>query len=128
MTTTYTRQMIASEALSLLFQDGIANDPAPEDIERVDQKIDALFAELDARDVVSVPDPDDIEPAHFSALAELLANECAPLFNKPKNEMGRLAAEDRLREIVRAAPVYKLKTDPLLRAGQRRRAIYRGGW
>src|SRR3954465_14883268 len=98
--TTRGRDDLANEALNILMETGAGQSPDAEDTEYCVSKIDGLFSELSARDVVTVADPEDIEDAFFDALAELLANACAPHFGKPKDEGFRLAAEGRLAVMV----------------------------
>jgi hypothetical protein len=117
--TTYTRTMLANEALDILQRNGLGQSPEAEDTAKVDAKIDALVAELESRQVVSVPDLEDIEAAHFNPLAELLANECAPNFGLQKNPNVKEMAEDRLKIMVNnaQAPRKTLGIDPLLSGG-----------
>jgi hypothetical protein len=104
MTTTYTRTMLANEALDILQRNGLGQSPDAEDTQKIDTKIDALLAELSARQIVDVPDAEDIEPAYFNSIAELLANEAAPNFGLPKNPVMKDAAEERLKIMVNNSP------------------------
>lgn len=120
MTTTYDRTALAGEALSNLFKDGgTGQSPEDEDILYVDSRIDAMLEDLSGRNVVSITDPDDIPPAYFLALGEILADVCAPKFNRPRNPAMRLDAEDRLKTVVNNTPAVNktLKVDPALRRG-----------
>lgn len=117
MTTTYTRLMLVDEALATLFSDGgTGQSPDPEDVDFVDSRIDALLAELSARNIVTVSDPTDIDPAIFMPLAELLADYCATKFGQQRNAATRLDAEDRIQIVNTRSDVdqFKLKTDPAL--------------
>lgn len=111
--TTYTRSMLVNEALQVLQVVGAGQAADSEDQERVDDKVEALLAELEARDIVSVSDVADIAPEHFNPLAELLANECAPSFGLPKSPGMKEAAEDRLRIVTRRGSMsdMRLKVD-----------------
>lgn len=102
--TTYTRTMLANEALDILQRVGLGQSPDSEDTEKIDRKIDALLAELSARNIVEIPDPDDIDAAFFNPLAELLANEAAPNFGGQKNPAVREAGEERLKIMVNNTP------------------------
>lgn len=115
--TTYTRAMLNTKALELLFMSGAGNAPEADDIQKVDQYVDGLLAELEARNIVTVPDIANIEPAHFGALAERLAMECAPAFSKPRSQEAIEAAEERLKVMTRIGVAYPLKVDPALRSG-----------
>lgn len=116
--TTYDRTALTNEALANLFADGGAGQSADsEDVAFVDSRIDALLAELNERSIVSISDPDDIEPAYFLALGELLAEFCGPKFGRPRNRDLRLDAEDRLKVMVNNGPPINtvLKVEPALR-------------
>jgi hypothetical protein len=104
MTTTYTRTMLANEALDILQKVGLGQSPDAEDTEKIDRKIDALIEELAARSIVSIADAEDIPPAYFNPLAELLANEAAPNFGGQKNAAVREAAEERLKIMENNSP------------------------
>lgn len=115
--TTYTRLMLVDEALATLFSDGgTGQSPDPEDVEFVDSRVDALLGELSARDIVTVPDPEDINEAIFMPLAELLADYCAPKFGQQRNKDMRLDAEDRIQIVNTRSDIdqFKLKTDPAI--------------
>lgn len=117
--TTYTRTMLANEALVLLQKVGLGQSPDAEDTAKVDEKIDAVLDELSERNIVTIPDPDDIRAAYFNPLAELLANECAPNFGGQKSMAIKEQAEDRLKTMVNNAPASKktLGIDQLLSSG-----------
>ncbi len=127
--TTYTRTMLANEALDLLQKVGLGQGPDPEDTAKVDGKIDAVLAELEVRQIVSIPDPEDIYAAYFNPLAELVANECAPNFGGQKSLAIKESAEDRLKIMVQnaEAPRKTLGIDPLLQSS-RRPGLSVAGW
>jgi hypothetical protein len=104
MTTTYTRVILANEALDILQRVGLGQSADAEDTAKITLKIDALLAELSERTIVDIPDSDDIPPAYFNALAELLANEAAPNFGGQKNPAVREAGEERLKVMVNNSP------------------------
>ena len=109
------RADLINEALRILLVLGAGQSPDSEDTQRVDARIDPLFAELSVRDIVTVADDEDIEPAYFSALAELLASECAPTFGQSRDADAKSAAEERLKAMVRATPLRLLETEKVLR-------------
>lgn len=109
------RAELINEALRILLVLGSGQSADSEDAQRVDARVDPLFAELSARDVVTVADDEDIEPAYFGALAELLANECAPAFGQARDAATRSAVEERLKAMVRATPLRLLETEQALR-------------
>jgi hypothetical protein len=110
------RAELINEALRVLLVLGSGQSPDAEDTQRVDARIDSLLAELSARDIVTVADDEDIDPACFGALAELLASECAPTFGQTRDPAARSAVEERLKAMVRATPLRLLETEKALRA------------
>lgn len=112
--TTYTQAQIALEVLNLLDVVGTQQSAETEDITAVTNKIPAVIDELAARNVIQITDADAVEAEFFNPLCEIVANECAPTFGKPKNEALREAAEERLRIMVRAAPSYPLRIESAL--------------
>jgi hypothetical protein len=120
--TTYTRTMLANEALELLqMGGGLGGAPDAEDTQKMDRKIDAVLAELSERGIVDIPDVGDIPPAYFSPLAEILANEAAPNFSKQKNPAVRESAEERLKIMTNNTPATNktLGVDRSLPTGRR---------
>lgn len=116
--TTYTSDMLAAEALANLFRDGGAGQsPEAEDIEYVKARISAVLDRLAAKNIVTIPDVEDIEPAYFLNLAELVAIECAPKFGGQKSLEMRDNAEEELRVMVRRSDGRKLRVDPALTPG-----------
>jgi hypothetical protein len=109
------RAELINEALRILLVLGSGQSPDSEDTQRVDARIDPLLAELSVRDIVTVADDEDIDPAYFGALAELLANECAPAFGQARDAAARSAVEERLKAMVRATPLRLLETEQALR-------------
>ena len=115
-----TRDALVAEALTELFADGGAGQsPDAEDRDAVDRKVDGLIEELAARGIVTVANDEQIPPEWFGPLAELLANECAPRFGRPKSTALREDAEARLKVMTRLSSRRLLGTDALLRAGLR---------
>jgi len=115
-----TRDALVAEALTELFADGGAGQsPDAEDRDAVDRKVDGLIEELSARGIVTVANDEQIPPEWFGPLAELLANECAPRFGRPKSATLRDDAEARLKVMTRLSSRRLLGTDALLRAGLR---------
>jgi hypothetical protein len=104
MTTTYTRTILANEALDILQRVGLGQSPDAEDTAKIDLKIDALLAELSERGIVDIADSEDIPAAYFNSVAELLANEAAPNFGGQKNPAVKEAAEERLKVMVNNSP------------------------
>jgi hypothetical protein len=100
MTTKTRAQLVelAAEEL-LLTSDGNSLEDSDED--KIDRRVDGLFAELSARGVVDVDDEAEIPVEWCGPLAELLANECAVAFGKQKiSPAARTEIEDRLKVII----------------------------
>jgi hypothetical protein len=115
-----TRDELVAEALTELFADGgSGQSPDAEDRDAVDRKVDGLIEELAARNIVTVSDDEQIPPEWFGPLVELLANECAPRFGRPKSAALREDAEARLKVMTRGSPRRLLGTDAIFRAGVR---------
>lgn len=112
--TTKTREQLVAMALDELYVTGTGQAPDDDDEDKVDSRFDGLMAELALREVVQVDNEDAIPVEWCGALAELLANECAAAFGRPKkSEADRTAIEDRLKVMVQRvqASNRKLRTD-----------------
>lgn len=116
-----TRDDLIRQALTGLKVIGSGQAPDADDSETISAKIDGLFAELAARSVATVTDDDRIPSEWFNALADLLANECAPAFGAERNPAIREDAEARLKVMTRQQPQRLLRTDTYFRAGSRLR-------
>lgn len=98
MATTKTRAQFVAMAADELGIVGSGQSLADEDEDKIDSRVDGLFAELAAREVIFVQDDEAIPVEHAGPLAELLANECAQIFGKQKMSVqAREGIEDRLR-------------------------------
>lgn len=75
-----TRADLVSRALKFLGKLRAGQAPEAEDYQSVDDEIDPLLENLKFRNIVYVPDPDDIDDAIFQPLARRLAGECAADF------------------------------------------------
>lgn len=90
---------LAADELGIL---GAGQSLADEDEDKIDSRIDGLWAELSVRGVVDVGNDEAIPVEWSGPLAELLANECAPTFGIPKKDVSM--AEERLRVMTRRQP------------------------
>lgn len=93
----------------------------PEDQQKIDSRVDGLFAELGSRGVCTVSDDDAILIEWSEPLAILLANSCATIFGKAKlGTADREMIEDRLRVMVNNNPPAKktLSVDRSLTRGR----------
>lgn len=113
MDPTRTRAELVVMALEDLLVVGSGQSPEDEDVEKVDSRVDGLFDDLATREVVYIPNEDEIPAAFCETLSELLANACAPVFGKVKmTQQQREAVESRLKAIVATRPTYEvLKVD-----------------
>lgn len=103
-----TRANLAQRALEKLMVVGAGQSADSEDMEKADDVIDAMVADLAARDVYSVADLDDIDLAAFEWLADYLAFLIAPDFALPQDEGRRQRAEFMLRRQNAAGPTYEV--------------------
>lgn len=122
--TTKTRAELVTMASDELLISSSGNSPDADDFDKVNARVDGLFAELASRGICEIADEDEIPVEWTGPLSELLANECANIFGRPKKAaLDREMIEDRLRVMVnRIAPVRNtLRTDNAL---QPRRGFY----
>lgn len=107
---TKTRSDLVTQALADLQVLAAGQTPSTEDFESVDGHVDGTIASLSAREIVTVDDDEAIPAEWFSALAILLADDAAIEFGlsgvpaSPSNPNPVLAAETRLRQMVRGRP------------------------
>jgi len=120
--TSKTREQLVAMALDDLLVVGSGQSPEAEDQQKVDSRVDVLFAELAARGVVTIADDQDIPIEWCGRLSELLADECARAFGKQKmSPEERDEIEDRLQTIVMFGDIatYRLKVEPPLKTRRR---------
>lgn len=108
----YTRAQLVNETLDLLGASAIGQSADPESYAKVDGKVNATLASLAARELVYVPDPDDIPDEIFNQLAAIVAEECKTKFGLSpeevvKLETDRAQAEAEIREMVRGKPTFE---------------------
>lgn len=89
----YTRLQLANRALVKLAVVGTGQSPEAEDTAKIDDIIDAVAADLEAREIYSIPDLDEIEDGAFEWVADMLAYMAAPDFGAPIDETKRQRAE-----------------------------------
>lgn len=78
-----------------------------EDATTIDGYVDAVLEDLSAREIVTIVDPDDIEPKYFLHLAVCLADACKYEF-MTAGTYDVLTSEARLRHIERSGPSYEV--------------------
>ena len=96
-----TRADLRFKALSIILGGDAGQQPSDEDATALDGYIDDVIAELSAKSIVTVSDPDDIDDAVFGNLAALVANAAADEFGGKMDPTKQAAAERNLRVIVR---------------------------
>lgn len=101
---TKTRAELAQRALEKLLVVGAGQSPDSEDTERVDGVIDAVLADLEARQIVTVADVEEIELAVFEWIADILADSVAPDFGQGRDANKRAFAEAMLVRIGSSGP------------------------
>ena len=110
-----TRAELVRMALEELLIIGSGQDPAAEDSEKVDSRVDGLFEELSDRGIVTITDDDDIPTPLSGPLSELLANESARAFGRERmSAQDRETIEERIRVMINRSEPQKLKIDPAL--------------
>ena len=84
---------LISEALANLgvLAPGQAQDP--EDTAYVQAKLDGIFRMLASLEIVFVPDPNNIPGEWFTALADIVAGECATKFGSSPDDYVKLVKQ-----------------------------------
>lgn len=103
----YTRLQLANRALVKLQVVGAGQSPEADDTAKANDVIPAFKADLEARDIYSIPDLDEIEDAAFEWLADLLAYFIAPDFSMPRDEGKRQIAEAMMKRQMASGPSYE---------------------
>lgn len=108
----YTRAQLVNEALDQLGVTAVGQTADPESYGKVDGKVNATLSSLASRELVYVPDPDNIPDDIFNQLAAILAEECKTKFGLAADEVAKLEtdrvqAELEIREIVRGRPTFE---------------------
>lgn len=102
------RANLATRALQKLLVIGAGQSVDSEDHETADGAIDAVFADLEGRNIYSVADEDDIDLGAFEWLALILADTIAPDFGHPMDPNRRAYAENKLIRLSAASPTYEV--------------------
>lgn len=92
-----TRTDLIDEVLDLLGVTQVGQDPAAEDVEKVDQMIAPVFASLAARRIIYVQDHEAIDEEYFNPLAIIIANHVGPKFGQAYDPSTDLVQERLLR-------------------------------
>lgn len=97
----------------------------PEDFNYIQEKLDSILRELAALEIAYVPDSDNIPGEYFSAIADIVAGECATKFGAinagelidkgiggAQRPVGAGAAAMKLKIMTRGKPTYEtLRTE-----------------
>lgn len=75
MASTRTRTDLILKILEKLGVAATGQPPEVEDVARVDNNLDSVVAELPAREIVDIPDLNEIAPEYFMSLASICAYE-----------------------------------------------------
>lgn len=103
-----TRTNLNTRALEKLFLVGAGQQAEAEDVAAVDNIFASFKAFIEAAEIYSIPDEDDIDEAAYEWLADYLAWFAAPGFSKPRDETTRQMAEYQLRRITAQRPTYEV--------------------
>ena len=85
-----TQQELVVEALAELGVLAAGQPIDPEDFNFVNVKVQSTFDKIEALEIVSVGDPDNIPGEWFADLAKILAGECAGKFGQTTDDYVRL--------------------------------------
>ncbi|WNJ88468.1 hypothetical protein [Bosea sp. 685] len=96
-----TKADLVREVLGELFSLASGQVPSAEDTAFVEQRIDPALAALAKRNVIYIPDAEEIDDEVFDALVAYLAQICGPKFGRPRDLAAKQMAEDELRTIQR---------------------------
>lgn len=97
--------LIQAAAVEMRLIDASGDTLAAEDAVEIDNYVDTFLADLDARQIVSIPDAESIPIAYFNALAKLLCYESQGAFGKPRQPKDDVEFyEERLRVAVNNEP------------------------
>ncbi|SFJ54477.1 hypothetical protein SAMN05216304_109126 [Bosea sp. OK403] len=96
-----TKADLVREVLGELFSLASGQVPSAEDTAFVEQRIDPTLAALAKRNVIYIPDAEEIEDEVFDALVAYLAQICGPKFGRSRDLAAKQMAEDELRTVQR---------------------------
>lgn len=77
-----------------------------EDQQLIDASVDAVLVDLAVRNVVYVPNDEEIDLAVFEWIADILSDAIAPDFGKPRDADKVQTAEFRLKQVLMSGPTY----------------------
>jgi hypothetical protein len=106
--TTKTRAQLGTRALQKLGIYGAGQSPEDEDAEHADSVIDAVLADLAAREVVLITDEDAIPVEYFEWVADIVADALAQDYYKGRNPDVVMFAERMLHKITNAQQTYEV--------------------
>lgn len=105
---TRTRSDLVTRALQILGAVRAGQNASAEDSTLVDGVVDGLLADLSAREIVYVADPEEIPVEAFEHLAKLLAFTMGTDFGPSVDANVALLSESRLRTLSAAGPTYEV--------------------
>lgn len=97
----YSREQWVLGALQELSVVGAGQTPSAEDAKTVDDRIQSVISDLSIRAVWSIGNPDSIDDQAYNHLCIILAQAVASQFGIAPDEMARVMAEGRLKELRR---------------------------
>lgn len=101
-----TKADLVRRTLKLLGAFAAGQDPSAEDVEAVEGYIPGKLEELSQREIIDVPNVEEIDPALVQWLAMLVAQDAAPEFGVAMDATAIQVAESRLRAMNAARPAY----------------------
>jgi hypothetical protein len=91
---------LKTEAFGTLVGLDPSQQPAVEDLATIGTYVGPLFEQLEADEIVSIPDQDEIPEAIFLPLSRLLANAAGPRYGQPFNDDAKKRDEAQIKRIV----------------------------
>lgn len=96
-----------TEAFAILTGMDPNSTPSTDELSAFDVYVDPLLAQLEADEVVTIQNKEEIPNEYFLPLVRLLANVAGPRFGSPMNEDAKKVDEKLLRTITAAKPTYE---------------------
>lgn len=107
MALTKTRIQLVNRVATKLMIVGSGQSLPAEDFNVIDDIVDSVLADLNARTIIYVDDSDAVDIAAFEWIADVLADTAAPDFGIPRDPNKVAIAEMRLQEINAGRPTYE---------------------
>jgi hypothetical protein len=94
-----TRSDLIVATLKKLNAIAAGQNPAPEDVQEIEDIIDGILDELESIEVIVLADRQQFEDQVIDPLAVILANAAAPAFGQASDDSRKMASQARLRAL-----------------------------